>query len=109
MRKIISLEEKAVIMSKVRDGSAIKELARIHGISRGTIHCWIRKNRRRESKNTFIEVPIIDSKSQTRSEDEKRSNIQKAFFEFNKFSFAIEGKVEKRRIIKILQILEEVC
>jgi transposase-like protein len=117
MNKKISSERKALILEEASQPScSISELAKAHGVTRGTIYTWIKENKNPQhrkvkvkslssalAQNSFVEVALVDNKNHL------SSNLQKASLIFNDFSLVIEGNIGATRLLKILKNLEKIC
>ena len=117
----ISSKQKSLILSEASlSGCVISELAKSHGVSKGTIYKWLKQTHPQipqenvpdlAVKNSFVEVELVDACIDACGDfcQDKNSRLQKASFVFNDFSFVIEGKVDTTRLLKVLEVLEAIC
>ena len=107
-RNIITPELKAKILGEFEvSGCSILHLVKSYNVSKSSIYKWRNKAKLLQLNNTapeeapkFVEVSVA-------SMPPAPSSLVSATLKFNNFSVIIEGELQSKLLLSILQLLEE--
>ena len=105
----IPYERRSAILAELAlVGSTIAGVAKSNGVSKSALYAWSKEKPTRISQvkaitpACFVEL-IVDGKSS------KVSQLQKTSLVFDDYSLVIEGSLSVKRLLKIIESLEEIC